>query len=497
METHRAAGYEYFLAKHRLQTIPNWQKSFIGQSGTKNSIVEDGYVETIYPASYWPGDRTGDHLEFALKYDGINLATLCQIFEVVDIDDLCMWIQSKPTGRYARKIWFLYEFLTGKRLPLEDIIQGNYVKLLEEERYYTASHGENVQRYRIVNNLLGTSEFCPVVRRTEKLANMEQNDFFHRCKEIVINYHPELLKRALNYLYTKETKSSFEIEHITPSASRTEKFIALLATAEKRDFCTKDLLINIQNTIVDQRFQNTDYRKVQNYVSETISPYLQKVHYICPKPEDLPILMEGLLATHHKLKQECVHPIIHASIISYGFVFLHPFEDGNGRIHRFLIHNILSRRGAVPKGIMFPVSAAILKNPTLYNRSLESYSTPLLQLIDYELDEIGHMTVSEETGAWYRYIDMTTQAEALYAFVMKTIEEELKEELDFLVNYDNAKRAMQDIVDMPDHRINLFIRLCLQNNGRLSAKKRESHFSFLTNEEVDLMQDAVRKGYQS
>lgn len=112
METHRAAGYEYFLAKHRLQTIPNWQKSFIGQSGTKNSIVEDGYVETIYPASYWPGDRTGDHLEFALKYDGINLATLCQIFEVVDIDDLCMWIQSKPTGRYARKIWFLYEFLT-------------------------------------------------------------------------------------------------------------------------------------------------------------------------------------------------------------------------------------------------------------------------------------------------------------------------------------------------------------------------------------------------
>ena len=92
---------------------------------------------------------------------------------------------------------------------------------------------------------------------------------------------------------------------------------------------------------------------------------------------------------------------------------------------------------------------------------------------------------------------MTTQAEALYAFVMKTIEEELKEELDFLVNYDNAKRAMQDIVDMPDHRINLFIRLCLQNNGRLSAKKRESHFSFLTDEEVNLMQDTVRKGYQS
>ena len=52
---------------------------------------------------------------------------------------------------------------------------------------------------------------------------------------------------------------------------------------------------------------------------------------------------------------------------------------------------------------------------------------------------------------------MTTQAETLYQFVNKTIEEELVEELSFLANYDNTKKAIQDIIDMPDRLINRFI----------------------------------------
>ncbi|HWR00891.1 MAG TPA: hypothetical protein VN371_03435, partial [Chlorobaculum sp.] len=104
-----------------METIPNWHRSRVGSSGTRSSNIQDGQVETIYPQSYWPGDRDGDHLEFALKYDGINPATLAIIFEVIDASALCDWIASKPTGKYARKIWFLYEFLTGRQLPLSDI----------------------------------------------------------------------------------------------------------------------------------------------------------------------------------------------------------------------------------------------------------------------------------------------------------------------------------------------------------------------------------------
>lgn len=491
----RLAGYAFLIEQYDLSALPNWHRSSVSPAGTLRSTIQDGQVESVYSQTYWPGDGTGDHLEFALKYDGVNLGILSVLFDLVSADEIVAWIRSKPTGKYTRRVWFLYEFLTGQELPLPDLTKGNYTPLLEPDRYYTAAPGRRVQRQRVIDNLLGGKDFCPIIRRTEKLTAMEGIDLQKRCKEVVTSYPQELLRRALNYLYNKETKSSFEIEQIKPSASRTEKFIGLLEMAEHKDFCEKPLLIDLQNRIVDPRFRDMDYRANQNYVGQTISYQRQIVHYVCPRPVDLPELMAGLLAAHQVMTEGAVPAIIHAAAISYGFVFMHPFEDGNGRIHRFLIHNILFLRGEIPKGLMFPVSAAMLKNPALYDHSLEAFSNPLMRLVEYDLDDLGQMTVPNETGHLYRYIDMTAQAEALYDFVKLTIEHELVEELDFLANYDKTKQAIQEIVDMPDRLIDLFIQFCLQNNGHLSARKRESYFGFLTDDELADMENAVQNGY--
>ncbi|MEA3360865.1 MAG: Fic family protein [Thermodesulfobacteriota bacterium] len=492
----RPAGYAHLLEKFELTAMPNWHISSVSATGSHRSKVQSGTIEEVYPAKYWPGDKIGDHLEFALKYDSVNLSALKLIFEIVAEIEIVDYIKSKPTGKYARRIWFFYEFITEKQLPLEDIASGNYVNALETKTYYTVTTGEKSQRHRVLNNLLGPREFCPIIRKTDKLKKMDSAGLRKRCEDIVASYPPELLRRALSYLYNKETKSSFEIEHIKPNASRTEKFIALLELAEREDFCEKELLIDLQNRIVDPRFKDSDYRTIQNYIGQTVFYQKEVIHFICPKPNDLQDLMQGLVTAHKRMEDGAVSPVIHAAAIAYGFVFMHPFEDGNGRIHRFLIHNILSTQGMVPRGLMFPVSAAMLKNPSGYDASLEAFSRPLLQLIEYRLDELGQMTVDNDTACWYQYIDMTAQAEAIYDFVSKTIEEELVEELNFLANYDNTKKAIQDIIDMPDRLIDLFIQLCLQNNGGLSARKRAAHFDFLTDEELSAMEQAVRDGYK-
>jgi hypothetical protein len=491
----RPAGYSALVSRYGLSVIPNWHESFVATSGTRRTETMPGAVREVYPPTYWPGDGLGDHLEFALKYDGTNLAALATLSTAADPRELVNYIRSRPTGKYARRLWFLYELLTGHRLPLEDLKRGNYVDLLEPEDYYAVAPPRQVRRQRIKDNLLGDGRFCPVIRRSETLRSFEDADLRRRCQEVVGSYPPELLKRALGYLYTKETKSSFEIEHIKPSANRTERFIALLQLAEEEDFCEKSRLVDLQNRIVDPRFAEDDYRRNQNYVGQTVAWQRERIHYACPKPEDVSDLMAGLIAAHQRMAGDDIHPVVHAAAVAYGFVFLHPFQDGNGRIHRFLIHNILARRGFTPEGLMFPVSAAMLRDPGGYNASLEAFSTPLMRLVDYELDESGHMTVHNDTAVWYRFIDMTAQAEALFAFIQKTVETELVEELRFLANYDSTKAAIQTIVDMPDRQIDLFIRFCLQNHGQLSARKRASHFAALTDDEIARMEQAVQSAY--
>ena len=491
----RPAGYAALIEQYGVEVIPNWHKSSVASSGPHRIDPTGRFVEEIYPARYLPGSSFGDQLEFALKYDGTNLEILASLFRVVDGRDFLNYVRSKPTGKYARRLWFLYELLTGKTLPMDDLTRSNYIDLLEPDKYFTISPAHQVRRQRINDNQLGDRRFCPTIRRTETLRGFEDIDLPKRCQQVISAYSPELLKRALSYLYTKETKSSFEIEHVKPSSTRTERFIALLQLAEREDFIDEPHLLDLQNRIVDPRFRDSDYRTVQNYVGQTVVWQKENVHFVCPKPEDLRSLMRGLISAHRRMDKGGLSPVAHAAAVAYGFVFLHPFEDGNGRIHRFLIHNILARRGFTPEGLMFPVSAVMLKNPGVYDASLEAFSRSLMALVEYSLDEEGRMTVHNETATRYRYIDMTRQTEALFEFIQQTINKELVEELAFLAMYDKSKQAIQGIVDMPDRQIDLFIRFCLQNNGRLSARKRASRFDFLSDDEVAQMERAIQNAY--
>jgi hypothetical protein len=486
----RPVGYTKLIQENDLVAIPNWHQSTITDGAVSRRESANGFVQESFRKAYEPDDDLGAQLEFAFKYDGINLLILTKLFKVVAKESIIQYVRSKPTGKNARRIWYLYELLTGSQLDIGDLKQGSYIDLIDSEEYYT-SPGRSVQRQRIHDNLLGDARFCPTVRRTQKLQQFEHSDLGARCRQVMQKYPLELLKRALSYLYTKESKSSFEIEHIKPTVTRTERFASLLQLAEREDFFNKEALIKLQNHIVEERFGDRDYRANQNYVGESVSWQNERVHFVSPKPADLDELMIGMFSSHERMGDPSVHPVIHAAIIAYGFVFMHPFEDGNGRIHRFLIHNILSRRGFTPAGIMFPVSAAMLKHREDYDASLEVFSRPLMPFIDYTLDELGRLTVQNETADYYRYIDLTAQAEALFEFIKETIEVELVEELRFLIHYDKAKQAIQEIVDMPDRLIDLFIRFCNQNHGKLSKRKRDEFFAMLTDEEVAKMERAA------
>ncbi len=63
----RPAGYAHLMEKFKLIGMPIWHTSSVLSTGNHHSQVQDGSIDEIYPLKYWPGDKIGDHLEFALK----------------------------------------------------------------------------------------------------------------------------------------------------------------------------------------------------------------------------------------------------------------------------------------------------------------------------------------------------------------------------------------------------------------------------------------------
>jgi len=463
-------------------------------AGARKTTVTDNKILEQYPKSYLPTGLTGN-LRFAMRYEPIDLGILNAAFSALDVCEMETWIRSEPTGIFARRAWYLYELLTEKTLDVPDVAPSGYVDLLDEDLHVTGSV-VRARRQRVNDNLLGNRFYCPLVRQTETLRAFAKLDLAKEARSIVQGCDPTILARAVHYLFTKETKSSFAIEGEVPSRDRTARFVAALENASGFDASSKEAFVRLQSSIVDPRYAQKDWRTNQNYISQTLPDYSEDVHFVCPKPEDVPQLMDSWMEMERRLaKSDPVDPIVAAAAAAFGFVFVHPFDDGNGRIHRFLVHHILAKFGFTPKGLLFPVSAAMLRHRAEYDRVLGRYSGSILPFINFELDSDGRMTVRNTTAHLYRFFDATPQAEYLYQCIEETIRRDLREEIAFLAVFDGAIRRVLEIVDMPDRRASLMVRLILQNKGRLSDSKR-SLFAEVNDDELQEIEKAVWRTWE-
>ncbi len=492
-----SAGNLWLKERYELSGYSLTHSSYIG-SNDSLGLTSKGNIEQVYGLKYAvTTDVPLLHLEFALKYDDLDLDFLKAVFKKTPVEDIIAFIEKSPSGRYARKIGFLYEFLTGEKLALTKVITGNYFDLLETSKYITGNIIKD-SRWRINNNLLGTSSWCPIVRKTNILINLLNQNISQQIEQLKNSFPADIFQRATNYLYNKETRSSYEIEKEKPSPDRMEKFIALLrraGTEQTAELLNEANLVELQNAIVDSRFAAAAFRDFQNYIGQSLSGLQELIHYICPPPEILKTLMDGLKDSAEKTAG--IHPEVRAAIIAFGFVFIHPFEDGNGRLHRFLIHDMLVHDGLVPQGLIIPVSAHMLNNIKDYDNILENYSKPLLQRIKYNKKDDGEIEVvnPDEVEGYFRYPDLTNQCIYLAETIHATLKEDMPGELIFIQRYDEVKKALQLIVDMPDKDIDYMIMFLHQNKG-VFPKRRREQFARLTDEEINKMQVAYRKIFE-
>lgn len=198
-------------------------------------------------------------------------------------------------------------------------------------------------------------------------------------------------------------------------------------------------------------------------------------------------MMQGLVELEQKTNDSPV--VVRAAMIAFGFVFIHPFLDGNGRIHRFLIHDMLTRDGLAEQGLIIPVSANMLNNMKDYDAALEDFSKPLMQRIRFTAGANGEVTITnpDEVSAYFRYPDLTFQSTYLAQTIQSTIRQDLFEELFFLGRYDELKSDLQNLIDMPDRKLNELIVFLHQKKG-IFPNSRKKNFPEITEDEFEAMQ---------
>jgi len=167
--------------------------------------------------------------------------------------------------------------------------------------------------------------------------------------------------------------------------------------------------------------------------------------HISAKAIDLPILMRGLIDANNLLQKSSCDAVLIATVIAFGFVFIHPLSDGNGRIHRYLIHHVLSKKNYVKQDVIFPISASILNRISDYQGVLEAYASPRLDLIKWQASTKYNVEILNDTIDLYRYYDLTEQAEFLYECIDDTIENIIPKELDYLRKYDQLTNYINQL----------------------------------------------------
>ena len=486
----RLAGWAWLVQNFGARA-PVRNPSVVSDQHVKASFREVG-AWTIYDKRYWPGDGFSEHLSFALRHESFDMLVLKRIFDTVSQDTVANFVRSAPTGASNRRVWFLYEFLTGSTLDIEDTPEVGFTDLLDSRLYFTAPSVPS-RRHKVRDNLLGNSYFCPIIRKTETLTNFGVRALGAKANEIIGRTGANVVARAASFLLLADSRASFEIEGEKPPRNRLERWGRAVLQAGKNKL-TLDEIMRLHTVLIeDTRFTKAGLRPDGVFLGERDHEGDPLPEFIGARPDDLQPLMQGLIAANERMRQGNLDTVLQAAATAFGFVYIHPFQDGNGRLHRCLIHHVLAERKFTPPGMVFPVSPVMLDRIETYRNTLRAHSGPLMEYIDWRPTPAQNVEVLNDTADLYRYFDCTEASEFLYGCVERAIDKDLPREIDYLRRNDEAMRRVMNTVEMPDRIAENLIRYIRMNENELGRKRREGEFVKLTDSEVASIEAIVRE----
>lgn len=432
---------------------------------------------------------------FALKHEGVNLGLLACALRRLPPQDLAAQARASPNGVYVRKLGHLWERLHGRPLPgLQGFSVASAYAPLFDPKAYVVGDEQRDARWRIAFNGLGGLGFCPVVRKTPELMARIGRDILGQAKAFADEVGPALMERALTWAYLSETEGSFAIEGEAPTHDKATRYAALLRQAHQRRPLTEALLVQWQNAAISNPLdQAVQFRTEQNRLQKDV-PGAAGVTYVPPAPSLAAELMDGLmrLANH---RPATLDALVHAAVVSFAFVFIHPFMDGNGRLSRFLLHHCLGQSGLLPPQFLLPLSVAMKKHEAQYLQALTSFSKPARELcrVTWAGDEHYAYDWVDDADLWFRFMDLTDAAVFTLDMAAASLDTHMRQEVAFLALFDQVKRHIDARHDLRGSDLATLIVTIFQNGGTLSLNRRKRYADRVQPQVLDAVEAAVSK----
>lgn len=481
-------GFQRLAEMYDIQLVqPLFTRSRLGTVRQRDQA--HGREVRTWTAQYQPEDTLAGHFEFGLKYERLHLEFFSRLFHAIDPESLAEWVRGEPTGTYARRAAFLYEWLTGRALPVPDTpINVGYVDALDSDLYLAARIPDRNRRWRVNNNLPGTPSFCPTIYLGPEDAREWLYDVGTGVQLLDDTYGPELLLRSATWLTFKESRASFAIEREADKEDRVKRFAAAIEefSGRMQDPMSPDNLRTLQQAVLGENALRVGIRQSPVFIGQSTFR-AQIVHYIAPSESLVDEMLEGL--RHLEVRTRGDNTVARIAAVSFGFVYLHPLSDGNGRVHRFLVNHLLAADQVVPLGIIVPVSATIASSArarAAYDHVLEVVSKPLMSryadayrfgqartCADGVVTDFEFLQTEDAQHAW-RYLDLSEHARYISAVLRQTVEHEMAEEALTLRSYDEARQAIKSVVEMPDADADRIIRSLREGNWVVSNKLRKA-----------------------
>jgi len=470
-------GYEFLLSRIPVRMPPLSRPAQVRPV----TRIEEMPDLLAVPRHVAPADGAPvlEHVLFALKHETIQLAVLHEALKLVPADELVRALTAQRLGAYLRRAAFIWEKANGQALPLPwDSTGGNYVDFFAPGNYYTGPPWERSRKYRVNFNGIGPYEFCPVVARNAALEQRGQAVLERLRTWASDPRNLGVLDRVMNWAYLSETRDSYAIENETPAPDKERAFLQTMEQLRDQRPLSEEYLVDLQNLVITSAIrQEQAFRHEQNWLQRGGHGALA-VRYLPPPAATVVELMGGLMRMANARKGN-VPPLVKAALVSFGFVFVHPFMDGNGRLSRLLAHHSLSFQGALPtvngNPAILPLSVAMKRNEADYLAALESFSKPARQLWDVSYIADNEFLFDFRSSPFvYAHWNGEAAAEFVTRCAEQALEQSLIDETVFLQAYDRAYEQIDREFDLPNRTINLLIQWIRQNNGRMPERRRNA-----------------------